>query len=86
MPRVASQAVVNGRLPGLLYQSALTLTLRPGLPRHGGRRPAIHAFADRSKERHGWPAFADHDDAVTAECHFQGQLELCCRSRRRGRS
>ena len=56
------------------YQSALTLTLRPSLPRHGGRRPAIYVFADPSKERHGWPAFADHDDAVTAECHFQGQL------------
>jgi hypothetical protein len=21
----------------------------------------VHVFADRSKERRGWPAFADHD-------------------------
>jgi hypothetical protein len=30
----------------------------------GGRRPAIHDFADHSKKRRGWPAFADHDGVV----------------------
>jgi hypothetical protein len=38
-----------------------------------GRGPAIYVFADRTKESRGWPAFAAHDDAVTVECHFQGQ-------------
>jgi hypothetical protein len=37
--------------------------LRLGIPRHGGRRPAIHVFTDQCKRRRGWPAFADHDDA-----------------------
>jgi ABC-type branched-subunit amino acid transport system ATPase component len=36
-----------------LYQLPIRLTLRPGLPRHGGRRPAIHDFADHSKESRG---------------------------------
>ncbi len=29
--------------------------------RHGGRRPAIHAFAAIGTERRGWHAFAHHD-------------------------
>ena len=72
--RMHADGIVTARLSVASYQSALTLILRPGLPRHGRRRPAIHVFAVRSKERHGWPAFADHDDAVTAECHVQRQL------------
>jgi hypothetical protein len=32
------------------------------LPRHGGRRPAIHDFADYRMKRRKWPTFADHDD------------------------
>ena len=36
--------------------------------RHGGRRPAIHAFAAISTARRGWSAFADHDGERTVPC------------------
>jgi hypothetical protein len=52
------------------------MTLRLGLPSHGGRGPAIHDFAGNSAKRRGWPAgacpragfwpdpWADHDGVI----------------------
>jgi hypothetical protein len=71
-PHKASATMTRGLRTS--YQRPIRLTLRLGFPRHGGRRPAVHVFADRSKERRRCPAFAVHDDDGQQMCHTQGPL------------
>jgi hypothetical protein len=36
-----------------------------------GLGPAIHVFADRNRQRRGWPACAGHDDCADCESIIQ---------------